>query len=73
MLVTKNLFDQDMTAMDRMSKQELKQRIQNFHGHIKLDFTEDYLEAASIEHLRHILFAAIDNERYRSVEGVSSE
>ncbi|MEM9414040.1 MAG: hypothetical protein AAGA29_01010 [Planctomycetota bacterium] len=27
--------------------------------HIPLDFTEDYLEAISLEQLRHLLFAAL--------------
>lgn len=69
MLLTKNKLDQDILAMEGMSKQELKQRIRKFHGHIKLDFTDDYLDTASIEHLRHILYAAIDNERCRHMEG----
>ena len=65
MLLTKSKLNQAEPAMESMGRQELKQRIQHFKGHIKLDFTDEYLDTASVEQLRHILFAAMDNERCR--------
>ena len=56
--MSNQIVEQDITAIARMGKQELKREIRNFHGRFKLDFTDDYLEAASEDLLRHILFAA---------------
>jgi hypothetical protein len=42
-----------------MGKQELQKRIATFKGRFKLDFTEDYLNRASVDRLRHILLAAM--------------
>src|SRR4030042_216678 len=42
-----------------LSREQLKQRIKTFHGPFPLDFTEDYLDAVSIDRLRHVLLAAM--------------
>jgi hypothetical protein len=36
----------------------LKARIRRFQGNFQMDFTESYLNSATEDHLRHILFAA---------------
>ncbi len=40
-----------------MNRQELKERLLNFKGRLKLDFTESYLDGLPDEKLRHILMA----------------
>ena len=42
-----------------MSRGELKRRIKGFRGSFRLDFTDDYLDTASLDRLRHILLAAL--------------
>lgn len=40
-----------------LNRQELKDRLLNFKGRLKLDFTETYLDGLSDDKLRHILMA----------------
>ena len=61
----KQLDEPSISSLARMTKQELKGHIRNFDGGFKLDFTEAYMEAASEESLRHILFAVLSNARAR--------
>lgn len=42
-----------------MGREECKRQIINFHGRIKLDFTESYLDTLTEDKLRHILMAAV--------------
>lgn len=49
-----------------MGRSELKKKIRTFKGRFQLDFTEDYLEAANVDKLRHILLAAIVNVNSRN-------
>jgi hypothetical protein len=56
-------FEQFATTIARMDKSELKQRIKSFPGRLRLDFTEDYLNAAPVDRLRHILLAAMITTR----------
>jgi hypothetical protein len=52
-------FEQFATSIAQMDKTELKKRIKDFPGRFRLDFTEDYLNAAPADRLRHILLAAM--------------
>jgi len=54
-------FEQFTMSIARMGKAELKHRIKNFPGHFRLDFTDDYLNTAPADRLRHILLAAMIN------------
>ncbi len=54
-------FEQATTAIARMKKSELKKRIMTFKGRFRLDFTDDYLNDATTDRLRHILLAAMIN------------
>jgi hypothetical protein len=50
--------EQDITSIACMKRKELKVRIRRFQGNFQMDFTESYLNSATEDHLRHILFAA---------------
>jgi hypothetical protein len=52
---------QSITSIVEMERTELKKKIRTFNGRFELDFTEDYLNEANIDRLRHILLAAILN------------
>jgi hypothetical protein len=41
-----------------MNRQAIMFELMNFQSRFKLDFTENYLAALSVERLRHILLAA---------------
>lgn len=56
-------FEQAITSIASLGREELKKRIKNFHGSFKLDFTDDYLNSLSVDRLRHILLAALTNEK----------
>jgi hypothetical protein len=42
-----------------LNKEQLKKRIMGFKGRFKLDFTDEYLNNASPDRLRHILLGAL--------------
>jgi hypothetical protein len=52
-----------MTSVTALGRTELKRHIKNFRGRFKLDFTDDYLDAISLDRLRHILLAALINAK----------
>ncbi len=52
-------FEQAAMTIVALGRDELKQRIKNFSGRFKLDFTDDYLNGLTIDRLRHILLAAL--------------
>ena len=55
----RNVFEEASTSIAELGRNELKLQIKNFHGRFKLDFTDDYLDAVSVDRLRHILLAAL--------------
>jgi len=60
-MVSRKYFEQTATSIAALGRDELKRRIRSFRGRFKLDFTEDYLNALSVDRLRHILLAALIN------------
>ncbi|MCP4454305.1 MAG: hypothetical protein GY809_22835 [Planctomycetes bacterium] len=48
-----------------MKRKELKNKIRHFQGRFRMDFTESYLNNATEDHLRHILYAARAQDRRR--------
>jgi hypothetical protein len=55
----RNVFEEASTSVSELCRTELKQRIKDFPGRFKMDFTDDYLDTATEDRLRHILLAAI--------------
>ncbi len=53
------LFEEVSSTVSELDRSELKKRIKNFPGRFKMDFSDDYLDTASEDRLRHILLAAI--------------
>ena len=64
MLFSKSI-EKDITSIACMKRKELKAHIREFRGRFPLDFTESYLNSATEDHLRHILFAARAQRRKR--------
>jgi hypothetical protein len=60
---TPGQFDQIAASLTALGRDDLKKRIKDFRGRFKLDFSDDYLDALSLERLRHILLAALINGR----------
>jgi hypothetical protein len=58
-MLFRNVFEEASTSVSELGRSELKQRIKDFPGRFKMDFTDDYLDTASEDRLRHILLAAI--------------
>lgn len=52
-------FERKAVSIATLDRDELKRQIKNFHGSFKLDFTDDFLDAVSLDRLRHILLAAL--------------
>lgn len=52
-------FENFATSIATMDKAELKHQIKTFPGRFRLDFSEDYLNTAPPDRLRHILLAAM--------------
>ena len=47
------------TLIATLNRDQLTRRIKHFRGPFRLDFSDDYLEATSLDRLRHILLAAL--------------
>jgi len=47
------------TSIATLDREEVKNRLKNFKGRFRLDFTDDYLDKLSVDRLRHILLAAL--------------
>lgn len=52
-------FEQVASAVNSLNKSQLKNRLLNFKGRFKFDFTEKYLDGLTIDKLRHILLTAM--------------
>ena len=65
-MAAREYFEQAAASITVLDKEEIKKRIKNFKGRFNLDFTEDYLNNASLERLRHILLAALITSKGRS-------
>ena len=58
-MVSDSSFEEIATSVGSLSKPEVKSRLINFRGHLKLDYTETYLDGLSLDKLRHILASAL--------------
>lgn len=60
-------FEQACSYIMTLNKTELKERLLNYKGPIKLDFTDEYLDILGVDRLRHILLAAmVTSERKKA-------
>ena len=57
------LPEQMAASLADFGREDLKQRIKDFRGRFKLDFSDDYLDALSLDRLRHLLLAALLNAK----------
>jgi len=55
--------EQVAASLADLGRDDLKKRIKNFRGRFKLDFSDDYLDALSLDRLRHLLLAALINAK----------
>jgi len=60
---TPGQFEQIIASLNALGRDDLKQRIKGFRGRFKLDFSDEYLDALTLDRLRHILLAALINAR----------
>jgi hypothetical protein len=52
-------LERSVALIATLSRAELKKRIKDFQAVRKLDFTDDYLDAISLDRLRHIVLAVV--------------
>jgi hypothetical protein len=55
--------EQVAASLADLGRDDLKKRIKDFRGRFKLDFSDDYLDALSLDRLRHLLLAALINAK----------
>ena len=55
--------EQMAASLADLSRDDLKKRIRDFRGRFKLDFSDDYLDALTLDRLRHLLLAALLNAK----------
>jgi hypothetical protein len=58
-MASRDSFEKMSSSIGSLSKSEVKKRLIDFKSKLNLEFTETYLDALSIDKLRHILFAAM--------------
>lgn len=56
---SRSYLERSVTLIATLSREEVKRRIRSFQDRLKLDFTDDYLDAISLQCLRHILLAVV--------------
>ena len=56
---SRSYFERTADLIATLSRDELKTRIKDVQDARKLDFTEDYLDTISLDHLRHILLGVV--------------
>jgi len=56
---SRSYVERRVVAIAALSREEVKQQIKGFQDARKLDFTDDYLDAISLDRLRHILLAVV--------------
>lgn len=56
---SRSYFERSVVAIAALSRDELKNQIKSFQNVLKLDFTDDYLDAINLDRLRHILLAVV--------------
>jgi hypothetical protein len=56
---SRTYFERNAVVIAALSREEVKNRIKGFQNARKLDFTDDYLDAISLDRLRHILLGVI--------------
>jgi hypothetical protein len=54
-----NNLDLLAVSISSLERGEVEDKIKNFQGSFKLDFTEEYLKNLTVDRLRHILYAAM--------------
>lgn len=59
------VYEKLAISIASLGRNEVEQRIKNFKGSFKFDFTDEYLATQTIDRLRHILFAAISTRLRR--------
>jgi hypothetical protein len=52
-------FESAAALIATFNREELKTRLKDFQGSLKLDFTDDYLDTVSLDRLRHIVLAVV--------------
>ena len=65
-MARKYLLDDLAVSIGSLGRNELKRRIRYFKGRFKLDFTDEYLDGAGVDKLRHILMAALITNQSRA-------
>ena len=55
-------FEELAISIASLGRSEVEQKIKNFKGSFKFDFTDEYLASLTVDRLRHILLAAISTK-----------
>ncbi|OHB64697.1 MAG: hypothetical protein A2Y77_03735 [Planctomycetes bacterium RBG_13_62_9] len=58
-------FERNATVIATLDREQVKKQIKNFRGRFPLDFTDDYLDATSLDRLRHILLGVMMTNKTR--------
>jgi hypothetical protein len=61
MSTTEN-YEQLVKRVASLGRSDVEQKIKNFNGRFRLDFTDEYLKGLSLDRLKHILFAALSTK-----------
>lgn len=62
-MVAREFFEKTAASLASLGRVELKRRIKGFKGRFRMDFTDAYLDRLSVDRLRHILLAALMNNK----------
>jgi len=59
---SERIFEELAISIASLGRSEVEDRIKNFKGSFKFDFTDEYLASLTVDRLRHILLAAISTK-----------
>ncbi len=62
------LYESLLLEVAALSRADMIERLARFPGHLRLDFSQDYLDSCGTDQLRHLLLAALWRDASRAVE-----
>ncbi len=62
------LYESLLLEVAALSRADIIERLARFPGHLRLDFSQDYLDSCGTDQLRHLLLAALWRDASRAVE-----
>jgi hypothetical protein len=65
---SERLYERLAISIASLDRSRVEEKIKNFKGTFKFDFTDEYLASLTLDRLKHILLAAVSTKLKRKFE-----